>query len=220
MSYANYTLQNTTLLTSGLERLRKAGVDVVPNASLLGMGLLRSVGVPVGAGGDFHPAGQELRNTIADAARVIGEGGGGERLEVVSIRWALDSWSRVGSSVGVSLSPNSEAKVGVSVIGVSTIPELEESMRVWESVLDGFEVAIPGKEQVSEHKKLESERRRLEVEKKADIVWNVLGKWKDSLWASPGQGFVNERVQEVVNVHKRCGTETEGGFCDCDPEEV
>lgn len=47
-SYANFTLQNTLLETRGLARLRAAGVGVVPNASVLGMGLLRGRGVPVG----------------------------------------------------------------------------------------------------------------------------------------------------------------------------
>lgn len=207
MSYANYTLQNTTLLSKGLERLQKAGVDVVPNASLLGMGLLRSVGVPVGGGGDFHPAGQELRDVVAEAAKVIGEKG--ERLEVVSIRWALDSWSRVGASVGVSTDPtsqnsqnpntnsNSNSKMGVSVIGVSTIPELEESIRVWESVLDGLssDLPLPNRaKQASQTQQTESKKRMQDVEEKAKLVWEVLGKWKDFAWASPEEGFVNQRV--------------------------
>src|SRR2546423_2080613 len=61
MSYANFTLQNTTLSSRGVPRLRAAHVDVVLNASPLGMGLLRQNGVPVGGQGDFHPAERGLR---------------------------------------------------------------------------------------------------------------------------------------------------------------
>jgi D-arabinose 1-dehydrogenase len=60
MSYANFTLQNEGL-KGALKRLEDAGVGCVPNASPLGMGLLRSKGVPVGGKGDFHPAPLELR---------------------------------------------------------------------------------------------------------------------------------------------------------------
>ena len=62
MSYANFTLQNTRLMSDGIPRLVAAGVDVVPNASPLGMGLLRSQGPPIGAMGNWHPAPDGLGN--------------------------------------------------------------------------------------------------------------------------------------------------------------
>ena len=192
MSYANFTLQNTTLLTVGLERLRKAGVSVVPNASPLGMGLLRSVGVPVGGKGDFHPAPRELRERVAQAAKAIGEGEGGERLETVSIRWALEEWLRVGGIVG-----NAEGG-GVSVMGVSKIEELEETMRVWSSILDGAKNARSTTR--DEEKRQWSLARRKEVQGKAELVWTILGEWKDYVWDSPEKGYVNLRDAEKAAV--------------------
>ncbi|KAH8592485.1 Aldo/keto reductase family-domain-containing protein [Bisporella sp. PMI_857] len=181
-SYANFTLQNTTLETKGLERLRKAGVAAVPNASVLGMGLLRGRGVPVGGIGDFHPAGQGLRDIVQEAARFVE--GKGERLEVVSIRWGLDTWSRDGASVG------GLGGVGISVMGVSNLDELEETMKVWNSVLDG----LPLKDgEVAKRDREWSIARRKEVEGYAEGIWKILGKWKDYTWASPEEGYVNAR---------------------------
>ena len=68
MSYANFTVQNTALATQGIQQLKEAGVDVVPNASPLGMGLLRREGVPVGSMGNWHPAGSELRAAVRRAS--------------------------------------------------------------------------------------------------------------------------------------------------------
>ncbi|KAF8867077.1 Aldo/keto reductase [Acephala macrosclerotiorum] len=187
MSYANFTLQNTTLASQGLERLRKAGVSCVPNASILGMGLLRSAGVPVGGKGDFHPAPQELRRRCMEAAKFVE--GKGERLEVVSIRWGLDTWSREGAMLG------GVGGIGVSVMGVSNLQELEETMKVWNSVLDGLPVAG----RVFEgDKKAWSEKRRDEVQLIGKRVSDILGEWKDFTWPSPDEGYVNVRVVKGV----------------------
>lgn len=189
-SYANFTLQNSTLESKGLERLRKAGVGVVANGSPLGMGLLRRQGVPMGAQGDhgdFHPSGKELRNVVADAARWVE--GKGERLEVVAIRWALEKWARVGAGVG------GVGAIGVSVMGVSKVEELEETIKVWHSILDG----LPGREELVEKKDREwSLSRRREVDEIAEGVWKILGKWKDYTWASPDENFVNLRAVKGV----------------------
>jgi len=200
MSYANFTLQNTTLKTLGLQRLKNAGVTVVPNASILGMGLMRSQGVPVGGKGDFHPAPNELRRRCLESAQLV-EKLDGERLEVVSIRWGLDSWSRDGKKVG------GKGGLGVSVMGVSNIPELEETVRVWESVLDGLsaEGLVEGRV-VSEEKKGWSLERKKEVERKAELVWNVLGEWKDFAWPSPDEGYVNIRRIMGVGIEETMET--------------
>ncbi|WEW59066.1 aldo/keto reductase [Emydomyces testavorans] len=151
MSYANFTVQNTTLASAGVARLRAARVDVVLNASPLGMGLLRRDGVPVGGMGDFHPAPEGLRNAVGVAGRWVE--GRGERIEVVSIRYALEEWLREGAEVGSSalnMAAGQEAastgldarrKLGVSVMGVSTIEELDETLRVWRSIIDGLETS-------------------------------------------------------------------------------
>ncbi|EEP76773.1 conserved hypothetical protein [Uncinocarpus reesii 1704] len=155
MSYANFTVQNTKLASEGLPRLVAAGVDVVPNASPLGMGLLRRDGVPVGSMGDFHPAPAGLRSAIRDASRWVE--GQGEKIEEISIRYALEEWLRVGSAVGTAEEPlaslsNSNSdhvathatgrKLGVSVMGVSTVEELDETIRVWRGIIDGLEKVV------------------------------------------------------------------------------
>ena len=187
MSYANFTLQNTTLGSRGLDRLREAGVGVVPNASVLGMGLLRSQGVPVGEKGDFHPAGGELRAVVGRAARWVE--GRGERLEVVAIRWGMEKWAEVGASLG------GKGGIGVSVMGVSNLGELEETMRVWESVLDGIDVA---EREVGREEREWSLKRRVEADGLAKGVVDVLGKWKDFVWPSPDENYVNIRAVEGV----------------------
>lgn len=154
MSYANFTIQNTRLLTEGLPRLLAAGVDVVPNASPLGMGLLRREGVPIGSMGDFHPAPNGLRSVIHESSDWVDKQG--EKLEVVAIRFALESWLRHGSSAGAlgpPIAPSASAdpgflsattmgvgeKLGVSVMGVSNLDELNETLRVWRSIVEGLE---------------------------------------------------------------------------------
>ncbi|KAJ5825940.1 hypothetical protein N7474_003078 [Penicillium riverlandense] len=154
MSYANFTLQNTRLQSAALPRLLAAGVDVVPNASPLGMGLLRRDGVPIGSMGDFHPAPDALRRAIHCASDCAADHG--EKLEVVAIRFALESWLRAGAKVGALGAPLARAadadpgflsvanigtgrRLGVSVMGVSNVAELDETLRVWNSILHGLE---------------------------------------------------------------------------------
>jgi D-arabinose 1-dehydrogenase len=186
-SYANFTLQNTTLQEIGVDRLRKAGVSVVPNASVLGMGLLRSQGVPIGGGGDFHPAPRELRRAVMDAARCAEAAG--ERLEVVAIRWGLEMWTRVGATVG------GLGEIGVSVMGVSNLRELEETMKVWNSVLDG----LPSKESlVDPRDRVWSIQRSRYIGDLAEKIWKALGPWKDYTWESPDKDYVNIRLVKGV----------------------
>lgn len=185
MSYANFTLQNETLYTQGLDRLRKAGVSCVPNASPLGMGLLRSQGVPVGGKGDFHPAPPGLRKAVAETARWVESKD--ESLAVLSIRWALETWARKGG-----MKAN---EIGVSVGGVSTVGELEETVRVWRSIMDGLE--IPGRK-AEEKERQWSVERRAEVEEFAVGMRKILGKWMDYAWPSPDEGYVNIRAVKGV----------------------
>ncbi len=69
----------------------------------------------MGGKGDFHPAPNELRKRAMAAAKLVEDQG--ERLEVVSIRWGLYTWSRKGACVG------GVGGIGVSVMGVSTLAE-------------------------------------------------------------------------------------------------
>ena len=234
MSYANFTLQNTRLLTEGLPRLLAAGVDVVLNASPLGMGLLRRQGVPIGKMGDFHPAPDGLRTAINSASVWVDQQS--EKLEAVAIRFALGLWLREGARVGVLgplLSPSVDTdasflsmanlgtgkRLGASVIGVSHMEELEETLRVWRSIIDGLGNqsddgnAIEDNPAVYDEKspsnltslqppavlipsditdKKLSEKARLPDHILVKGIRSILGsKWRDYEWPSPGPDFVN-----------------------------
>ena len=210
-SYANFTLQNQSLAgPRGILRLKNAGVDVVPNASILGMGLLRHDGIPVGGLGDWHPAPSSLREAVRKASHFCDDYG--ERIEVIAIRFALESWISDGALCGSRGDPASGvpwthesiddvggSKLGVSVIGVSRAPELEKTMLVWRSILDGLE---GGKETAVQagrwYRAWEwSRNRRKAVQILAEGVQEVLGDGFGYEWASPDPGFVNKRVKDA-----------------------
>ncbi len=180
-SYASFTLQSTRL-QQGLERLKEAGVEVVPNASLLGMGLLRDNGIPIGGMGDWHPAPRGLREGCKKATWMLhSRGEDSERLEVVAMRWALDAWLDVGAEVGTKycrLAP----RVGVSVIAVSTVRELEDALQVWRN--------IEGKRDSGDEETIRMEKQALE--KMAKEVRDVLVEWVDYEWASPEEGWTRK----------------------------
>lgn len=251
MSYANFTLQNTRLATMALPRLIKAGVDVVPNASPLGMGLLRRDGVPIGSMGDFHPAPDALRGVVLDAAAVADERG--EKLEVVAIRFALESWLRDGAGVGGLGAPMAKSvdsdpgfisvksvgagrRLGVSVMGVSNVAELDETLRVWNSIVDGLEncedgdgefevegkgastptMTAPAAENVlTPSEGLITDRawsrtRRANILQLAVEIRDVIGEeWVDYVWASPDADFKNSLSEEHVALVKRLEAERE-----------
>jgi D-arabinose 1-dehydrogenase len=197
MSYANYTLQNRRLESKGIERFKAAGVDVVPNASILGMGLLRSGGLPEGAMGDWHPASEGLREATRKASEFCESRG--ERIEVVAIRWALESWITAGESVGSKGDPASgvrwkretneevgSQKLGVSVMGVSNLQELDETMAVWRSILDGLEAGNDSSKEAHEW----SLARRKVIEDIASGVYSTFAEWQDFAWASPGEDYI------------------------------
>ena len=185
MNYARGGVQNCELWDEEqgwIERLKNAGVACVPNASLLGMGLLRGNGVPVGEMGDWHPAPRGLREAVGKAARWCDEQG--EKLEDVALRWALDQWVRRGEVVG------GKGGLGISVLGVSTMEELEDNLRVWKGVCDGIgdrDVIV------DEEERVRSFHRRDLVERLVEEVRKILREWKDYSWPSPGEGFVNTR---------------------------
>ncbi|KZZ94091.1 Aldo/keto reductase [Ascosphaera apis ARSEF 7405] len=113
-SYANYTLQNTRLQSRALSRLVDAQVDVVTNASPLGMGLLH-----------------EWLTTEE------------KKIEVESMRFALGAWLVDGSRAGgAGLIPGvtdskktPDQRLGVAVIGVSNVEELTENINVWKDIV-------------------------------------------------------------------------------------
>jgi hypothetical protein len=258
LSYGHFTVQNTTLgaaelLTAGhagpsgrgqhdrpdgkshLWRLKAAGVDVVLNASMLGMGLLTSAGVapdPEPPGSEtspaatpssllagWHPSPRGLRIACGEMARLAAEAG--ERLERVAIRWSLGEWARVGADAGAGVRVargSRQYRVGASVMGVSSVVELEETVREWEDVLEG--VALAGSEEESGRSQRTTEanggvpggrrgnakataRRDTVLRLVEEKLWPALGMWRDFSWASPQTGFVNSRPEELRGVVPR-----------------
>ena len=255
MSYANFTLQNTRLLTQGLPRLVAAGVDVVPNASPLGMGLLRRQGVPIGGQGDFHPSPAGLRNAILRADQWAETQG--ERIEVVAIRFALESWLRDATKVGASgppplvpsagttdaVSNNGEGRVherlGVSVMGVSNVDELNETLRVWHSILDGLDnrqddygfdatttsttsqakpALTPSDDLITD--RAWSHARRQKILSLAEGIKSILGpEWFDYTWPSPSPDFVNSLPASHLEALRKAKTQADEGGIPTPPLE-
>ncbi|KAK4619606.1 D-arabinose 1-dehydrogenase [Fulvia fulva] len=219
MSYANYTLQNQLLASTGIKQLKEAGVDVVPNASPLGMGLLRRGGVPVGSMGNWHPASNGLRAAVKRASDFCDRHD--EKLEVIAIRYALEQWLKIGASVGSRGDPasgipwkrESNAQVGgdrlgVSVIGVSKAGELEKTMQVWRSILDGLENGAETARLAGRWKRDHewSLNRQRAVQILADGIQEHLDEYLDYTWASGNDAgtrgaaegwtpFVNKRAK-------------------------
>ncbi|KAK4158845.1 L-galactose dehydrogenase [Cladorrhinum sp. PSN259] len=171
---------------SPLARLKKAGVSAVLNASMLGMGLLTRRGIPAedlqtssedSPLAKWHPSPPELRIACKKLADIAEKSG--ERLESVAIRWALQEYARVGAAAGLGVDISSSKKVGATVCGVSSIPELEETVAEWNDVLT---------ENSARGKKV------LELVK--NELWPALGSWIDYAWDSPGEGYVNTRKPE------------------------
>ncbi|KAF5855497.1 hypothetical protein ETB97_009105 [Aspergillus alliaceus] len=244
MSYANFTLQNTRLLTEALPRLVAAGVDVVPNASPLGMGLLRRSGVPIGSMGDFHPAPDGLRSAIHRAAEWADAQG--EKIEVIAIRFALESWLRKAAKAGAlgpPLARSADAdpgflsvlnmgtgeRLGVSVMGVSNVDELNEMLRVWHSIIEGLEnkddeeiadasnsqttpavvpsalqaptILTPSEGIITDRAWSQSRRQRILY--LAQQIQAIIGSdWVDYVWPSPGTDFVNTLSTEHLAFKK------------------
>ncbi|KAI0129933.1 Aldo/keto reductase family-domain-containing protein [Xylariales sp. AK1849] len=197
LSYSHFTIQNTTLGSSAIHRFEKASVDVVLNASMLGMGLLTTRGADAGPMAEWHPSPSGLRGAIRDLVSVAQAAD--EKLEVVAIRWALDNWARDGASRG-GTSPwlPKGTRVGVSVMGVSSVSELEETWRVFRSVAEGFN-SKPSSPQAAEAHEWSLNRRK-KVEGLVKQMWEVLGEWKNYSWSSPDPGFVNTKRKEDMGV--------------------
>ncbi|KAL6409249.1 hypothetical protein AUP68_05621 [Ilyonectria robusta] len=188
LSYSHFCVQNSRLGEQHLlDRFRSAGVECLLNASMLSMGLLTSRGVDNSPMGAWHPAPQELRQACDALATIARDEG--EHLEEISIRWALENWARTGSPFGTKLIPTadrdsvSEARLGVSVMGVSSVAELEETWALWSSVAG---LAGEPEQQAAQRTKI------ARIVK--DKMWPSLGRWKDYAWESGGPSFVNARA--------------------------
>ncbi|PHH64477.1 hypothetical protein CDD81_4552 [Ophiocordyceps australis] len=192
MSYGNFCIQNSLLGRQELlERFCRAGVDCVLNASMLGMGLLTSRGVSNGPQASWHPAPPQLRQACSELASIAAQHG--EHVEEIAIRWALENWARTGAPLGTSLCTSSAAsalaiksRIGVSVMGVTAVEELEETWRLWESVVGQDSTSAQQRDKVAALVQ--------------DLLWPSLGPWKDYAWES-GEGHINLRHVRGVIPH-------------------
>jgi aryl-alcohol dehydrogenase-like predicted oxidoreductase len=217
LSYGHFTVQNRRLGVpwvdgeqeegrgqgSPLARFKKAGVDVVLNASILGMGLLTSRGIPAdpkassNEGSDevpplvhWHPSPPELRvacKKLADLSAAAGE-----RLESVAIRWSMAEWARLAATAGLGVDIATPGigprKIGATVCGVTTIGELEETVTEWRGVLASLGQAVGRGDEV-----YGSARQEKVLSLVRNELWPALRSWLDYVWDSPGPGFVNTR---------------------------
>lgn len=195
LSYAHFCVQNGRLGRPDLlARFRGAGVECVLNASMLGMGLLTTRGVDNGPMASWHPAPPALRKACNDLASIASQRG--EHLEEVAIRWALENWARIGAPFGTVAYPSSvladasvdrdglPSRIGVSVMGVSAVEELEETWSLWKSVVGLASGANDG-----------AARRKDKIAAIVrDQMWPSLGSWRDYAWESGGEPFANSRT--------------------------
>lgn len=160
--------------------------------------------MPIGGMGDFHPSPKGLREAVAAANDWLVKQDGDEKLEVVALRYALESWFEKGKPVGtkgptLSGAPPSQVRRGVNVLGVSSISELDDAIQVWRSVLAGADDNDDGDSRATEEEKEASRLRRAQIQQYADGIRSILQApragskdgWYDYSWESPGPDFVN-----------------------------
>lgn len=216
---ANQNVDTTHL--PPLVRFKRAGVSTVLNASMLGMGLLTTRGVDHGPQAAWHPSPPPLRKACADMAAAATAAG--EKLERLAIRWSLDSFARAAAraKLGVSLQGrggqlqlSDSNTIGGSVMGITSLAELDETWDVWMSVLaesvphvsiDETAAKDAAKDVVAsgDDKDLQkaSLKRCDQVQRLVkDTLWPLLGEWRNHSWVSGGPDFVNDRRPEDMGV--------------------
>ncbi|ROW01281.1 hypothetical protein VMCG_05871 [Cytospora schulzeri] len=206
-----------------LVRFKNAGVSAVLNASMLGMGLLTTRGVDHGPQAAWHPSPPPLRKACADMAATATAAG--EKLERLAIRWSLDTWARAGASSGLGVSLDGKGvheslsdsdSVGASVMGITSLAELEETWDVWMSVLAESVPDVSLEDDVAKEASKDvvingdhdlqaaSLRRTDQVQSFVrEKLWPLLGDLRNHSWPSglEDEGFANERrPEEMGNV--------------------
>ncbi|CAI8503160.1 unnamed protein product [Pichia kudriavzevii] len=116
MSYSNMCLQNTTLQLYYDKFLSDTGVKLVNNASILSMSLLRNQETK-----SFHPASSELKKRCHELGSIL-QNKYNVDLADLATRFAIREW---------------KDKHGKTVLGVSTVEELEIAWKQYQLVLDG-----------------------------------------------------------------------------------
>ena len=221
LSYGHCTIQNPQLSIgesigytenaawqSPLGRFKKAGVRVVANASMLGMGLLTQEGIPTKEGAEsssergaiiakWHPSPPDLRIACQRLASIAEAEG--YRLEDIALRWSMEAYARAGAlaGLGVDLPGATGVQVGSNVMGVTTVAELEQTIELWDEILQtqrksGSEMVFSPNATITVD---EENINRLVREK----MWPVLAEWKGYAWPSPEPGFRNERRADTID---------------------
>lgn len=240
MSYCHCTVQNHRLVEGFLDgkpvpaakdsserppplvRFKKAGVSAVLNASMLGMGLLTTRGVDHGPQAAWHPSPPPLRKACADLATTATAAG--EKLERLAIRWSLDTWARAGATSGLGVTLHGKGKhedlsdsdsIGGSVMGITTLAELEETWDVWMSVLAESLPHVSLQDEVAKEASKDvvvngdndlqtaSLRRSDQVQSFVrEKLWPLLGDLRNQSWPSGLEevGFANERKPEEMGM--------------------
>ncbi|KAK1964326.1 L-galactose dehydrogenase, partial [Colletotrichum sublineola] len=193
-SFSHFCIQNNTLGSDAvLSRLRAAGVGVVTNASMLSMGLLTTRGVDDGPMASWHPAPSPLRKSCKGLVSIAE--GAGEKMEEVALYWAMANWARVGASFGSEILPpayDGPAKAGISVMGVTSVPELEETVATWKSMVR--ELAAESSNEETSQIDISIPSRLNKIQRLVtEQMWPALGEWRNYSWASPDENFVNQR---------------------------
>jgi Aldo/keto reductase family len=135
---------------------------------------------------DWHPAGAALRAAVARAAEWCARERG-RAIEEVAVRYAMRTWLGRGAAVGVEaraadgFAEGWRGRVGVSVIGVSTLEELEQSLGLWKDVVDGFQRGDPSDPAFDEI---------------VAGIQKILGAHLDASWDSPSAGFQYKEPEE------------------------
>ncbi|GMM28068.1 D-arabinose 1-dehydrogenase (NAD(P)(+)) [Martiniozyma asiatica (nom. inval.)] len=114
MSYCNMCLQNTTLEKYHDRFLNEAQVKLVNNASILSMSMLTANPTR-----SFHPASKTLKGRVDELAIQLKEKFN-EDLAELSTRFALREWTAKGK--------------GSTVLGLSSVAELDSAFTQWEFV--------------------------------------------------------------------------------------
>lgn len=87
-------------------------------------------------------------------------------------------------------------------MGVSKSSELEKTMQVWRSILDGLENGEETARRAGRWKRDHewSRNRQHAVQILADGIREHLDEYVDFTWDSPGEGFVNKRAAKKTGV--------------------
>ncbi len=114
MSYSNMCLQNVTLLNYYDRFIQDTGIKLLDNASILSMSLLRSQKTR-----NFHPGSSALKERCNELAQILRNQYNVELADLAT-RFAIRMWSD---------------KQGRTVIGVSTVSELEDALKQYKLVM-------------------------------------------------------------------------------------